>query len=57
MVVFDATTLLILFSPDVAPPRDPETNNPVEGARERIDYLVQQLEKKPYEDHCPYSGP
>ncbi len=45
MVVFDATSLLILFSPDVAPPRDPSTNNPIEGARERIDYLVQQLEK------------
>ena len=45
MVVFDATSLLLLLSPNVAPPRDPITNNPISDARERIDYLVQRLEE------------
>ncbi len=44
MVVFDAGILLLLFSPDVAPPRNPDTQEPVERVRERIDYLVAQLE-------------
>jgi hypothetical protein len=45
MVVFDATTLLILLSPTVPAPVDPTTQRPVEYARERIDYLVEELEK------------
>ena len=40
MVVFDAGILLLLFSPDVAPPRNPDTQEPVERIREKIDYLV-----------------
>lgn len=45
MVVFDATSLLLLLSTNVAPPRDPTTNDPISDARERMDYLVQRLEK------------
>ena len=45
MVVFDATTLLLLLSPTVPPPVDPTTHMPVEHARERIDHLVKELEQ------------
>lgn len=45
MVVFDATTLLLLLSPDVAAPPNSATGQPVERVRDRIDYLVQRLEK------------
>ena len=45
MVVFDATTLLLLLSPSVPPPRDPATHTSVEHARERIDQLVKELEQ------------
>jgi len=44
MVVFDTTYLLPIFQADVEPPRHPDTNEPVEMFRERIDYLVQSLE-------------
>ncbi len=46
MVAFDATTLLLLLSPNVPPPRDPTTNQPVQFAKERIDSLVAHLEKE-----------
>lgn len=45
MVVFDATILLALLHPDAPAPRHPETNEPVDRFRDRIDYLVSQLEK------------
>ena len=45
MVVFDATILLPILWPDVPAPIDAATNKPVERFRERIDYLVQRLEK------------
>jgi hypothetical protein len=45
MVVFDSTTLLLLLSPTVPAPVDPMTQKPVAYARERIDYLVKELEK------------
>jgi predicted nucleic acid-binding protein len=45
MVVFDATTLLLLMSPDIPPPIDPMTHIPVEHAKERLDYLVLELER------------
>ena len=45
MVVFDATILLPILWPDVPAPVDAATNKPVERFRERIDYLVQRLEK------------
>jgi hypothetical protein len=44
MVVFDATTLLLLFSPGVASPIDPNTGKPVEVPKQRIDYLLRTLE-------------
>ena len=45
MVLLDATTLLPLLSDDVPAPPDPKTNQPIERVKERIDYLVAQLEK------------
>ena len=45
MVVFDATTLLLLLSPNVEAPTDPATGQKVELAGERVDFLVQQFEK------------
>ena len=45
MVVFDATVLLPLLWPNVPPPRDPITNDPVTKFRERIDHLIDNLEK------------
>lgn len=45
MVLFDTTFLCLLLHPDAKPPLDPETKRPVEHAKERIEYLVQSLEK------------
>ena len=44
MVALDATILLLLLSPNVAPPTDPG-GKPVEFWKERIDFLVRELEK------------
>ena len=45
MVVFDATIILALLHSDGPPPRHPETNEPVDRFRERIDHLIEGLEK------------
>lgn len=45
MAVFDATILLPMLWPGVPPPRDEFTQQPVGGYRERIDYLIERLEK------------
>lgn len=45
MVVFDATFLLLLVDPSASPPLDPATGQPVEKARERIEYLLNELQK------------
>jgi predicted nucleic acid-binding protein len=45
MVVFDATTLLLLLSPEVSLPIDPVTQRQVKYAKERLDFLLQELEK------------
>lgn len=45
MVVFDATYLLPLLWPDIPPPREDSSQAPVDGFRERIDYLIERLEK------------
>lgn len=45
MVVFDATTLLLLLAPDTSVPRD-ANGKPVSFARERIDGLVADLSKR-----------
>lgn len=44
MVVFDATFLLLLLQPNADPPIDPTTGLTVDAARERIDYLVENLQ-------------
>ncbi len=44
-VVFDATFLLPLFSSDVHGPIDPATKKPLESIKERLDHLVDVLEK------------
>lgn len=45
MVVFDASTLLLLFRPGVGAPIDPSTAKPLEYVQERLSYLVATLEK------------
>lgn len=45
MVLFDNTFLCLLLHPSAKPPLDPKTRRPVENAKERIEYLVQSLEK------------
>ncbi len=45
MVVLDATMLMLLMRPDVPAPPDPATGNPVDNAKDRIDYLVQRLDE------------
>jgi hypothetical protein len=45
MVVFDATILLPLLSPNVPAPMDPATGKPVEYYKERIDFLIAELER------------
>ena len=45
MVVFDATTLLYLLDPEAKVPSDPETGEPVARVKERIEFLVRELEK------------
>lgn len=45
MVVFDATTLLYLLDPEAKAPIDPETGKPVANVKERIEFLVSELEK------------
>jgi predicted nucleic acid-binding protein len=44
MVVFDAGILLLLLSADVEPPLAPDTQRPVDRARDRIDHLVSEPE-------------
>jgi len=43
-VAIDTTVLCLLFDPNIKPPNDPTTGKPVERARERIEYLVEQLQ-------------
>lgn len=45
MVVFDATTLLLLFAPDASVPKD-SNGKPIPFAKERIDGLVADLSKR-----------
>ena len=44
MVAFDATILLALLSPDVHAPIDPLTGKEVESFKERINFLIQELD-------------
>src|SRR5438552_12063551 len=45
MVVFDTTVLSLLLRPGARPPRDPATGEPVAHARERLEALVEALQK------------
>lgn len=45
MVVFDASTILLMLSPTTLPPVDPVTQRPINQAQERIDHLLKNLEK------------
>ena len=44
-MVFDSTMLLPMLWPEVPAPIDPSTKNPIENMRERVDFLIQRLEK------------
>jgi len=44
MVAFDATILLPFLSPGVHAPKDPSTGKEVESFKERIDFLIEELE-------------
>ena len=46
MAVFDSTVLLYLLEPDAQTPRDPATGAPVADARQRIEHLIETLERK-----------
>ena len=45
MVVFDATFLSHLLYPKSRPPLDPSTGQPVEKAKERVEFLVRCLQE------------
>jgi len=45
MVVFDATVLLPILWPEVPVPTHPQTGQPIEHFRDRIDHLVAHLEQ------------
>ena len=45
MAVFDATFLVLLLDPEINPPIDPATNQPVTHAKERIEHLINILEQ------------
>jgi hypothetical protein len=46
MVLFDATTLMLIWRADAPVPSDPETGNKVDRAKERVDFLVQTLDEQ-----------
>jgi len=46
MIVFDSSVILLVLDPRARPPLDPETQNPVSRASERIDYLIDVLSQK-----------
>jgi predicted nucleic acid-binding protein len=45
-VVFDTSLLLLAVHPEANPPNDPETDKPLEYARQRVDYLIRTISKK-----------
>ena len=46
MAVFDATALLLFLEPDARPPLDPETGASMADVGERVEFLVETLEKR-----------
>lgn len=45
MAAFDTTFLVLLLDPNIQAPIDPETGNPVNHAKERIEHLITTLEQ------------
>jgi len=46
MVLFDATALLYVLDPEAKAPIDPETGEPVSRVKNRIEFLIDELEKQ-----------
>jgi predicted nucleic acid-binding protein len=46
MVLFDASILLFVLDKKTPAPLDSTTGKPIEGAKERIEYLIQKLEEE-----------
>ncbi|RCK21881.1 hypothetical protein TH8_17230 [Thalassospira profundimaris] len=46
MVVFDTSVLLLVLDPNAKPPQDPDTQQPLEKAAERVEYLISSLASK-----------
>lgn len=44
-VLFDTSVLLLAMHPNAAPSIDPATQQAVEHARQRVDYLIRKLSK------------
>jgi predicted nucleic acid-binding protein len=44
-VAFDASILVYVVTPDASPPLGPD-GNPVQNCKERVDYLLKQLQKQ-----------
>jgi len=45
-VLFDASILLLTIQPDVPPPHDPDTGQPLKDGKQRVDYLIQKLSEE-----------
>lgn len=44
-VLFDTSVLLLAIHPDASPPIDPATKQPVDHAKQRVEYLIRKLSK------------
>jgi len=44
-VLFDSNVLLLAMHPEAPPPIDPTTQQPLEHAKQRVDYLIRKLSK------------
>lgn len=44
-VLFDSNVLLLAMHPEAPPPIDPNTQQPLEHAKQRVDYLIRKLSK------------
>lgn len=44
-VLFDTSTLLLAIYPDASPPIDPATQQPLDHAKQRVEYLIRKLHK------------
>ena len=46
MICIDNTLLVLLFHPDAKAPDDPNTNQPIERLRDRLDFLIETWKEK-----------